>query len=174
MFGGESVVIFSRVEFDCPMIEEISSRFRAVGDFYSVFFGTSGISSIGDGPAAFLAEVLQSDELAKAVPKLLPLNLSAGKDCAAMNRYEFEGSLVGVLLQGTCTDRVVCDEREASEVARAMMKEAVLRPNGHIQVFRMNDPSWSALTNQATLWWAYFVFESSRHVCWFVCFADPY
>jgi hypothetical protein len=68
----------------------------------------------------------------------------------------------------------VSDEREAFEAARAILKETVLRPNGTIQANRMDDPAWSALTDRATLWWAYFVFESSRRVCWFVCFADPY
>jgi hypothetical protein len=167
-------MMFKCVEFDCPIVNEIGNRFGDVGDFFSVFFSTTATAPAGDGPAVLLSEILQSDELVRAVPKLLPLNQSAGKDSAAMNRYEFEGSLVGALLQGTCTDRVVCDEREAFEVARAVMREAVLRPNGDIQAFRMNDPSWSALTNQATLWWAYFVFESSRRVCWFVCFADHY
>ena len=71
-------------------------------------------------------------------------------------------------------DRIVCDEREAFATARDIMMETVVRPNGHLQVLRMNDPSWSALTNHATLWWAYFAFESSQRVCWFVCFADPY
>jgi hypothetical protein len=165
-------MMFSRVEYECPIIEDIGNRFRAVADFYSVFFNTVGMT--GAGREDVLAALLQSDELAKAVPKLLPLDLSAAKDCTALNRYEFEGSLVGALLQGTCTDQVVCDEREAFETARAILREVVLRPNGHILAFRMDDPKWSALTNQATLSWAYFVFESSRSMCWFLCFADPY
>lgn len=167
-------MMFQRVQFDCPVVEEIGRRFRSEGGFHSVFFNRIGTAPASDGPAAELAELLQSDELVKAVPELAPLNPSAGKDWAALNRYELEGSLVGALVQGTCTDRVVCDEREAFEAARAIMREAVLRPNGDVLAVRMNDPAWSALTNQATLWWSYFVFESSRRVCWFVCFADPY
>ncbi|CAN5455953.1 hypothetical protein BH11PLA2_BH11PLA2_32030 [soil metagenome] len=168
------MMIFSHVENDCPTVDEIGERFRAVADFYSVF-----ISAIGNAPATgsfadMLPELLESEELAKAVPKLLPINPSAARNCTELNRYEFEGSLVGALLQGTCTDRVVSDEREAYEATRAILLEALLRPNGNITAFRMDDPKWSALTNQATLWWAYFVFESSRRVWWFVCFADPY
>ena len=72
-------MIFSRVECDCPITNEIGSRFRSVGDFYSVFFNAIGIKTTGDD---VLAELLQSDELANAVPKLLPLNLSAGRDYA--------------------------------------------------------------------------------------------
>lgn len=164
-------MIFSCAKIDCPTTEVIGNRFRAVGDFLSVFFNVIGTATTGSD---MVEELLQSDEFAKAVPKLLPLNLEAAKDCTALNRYEFEGSLVGALLTGTCTDQVVCDEREAFEVARAIMRETVLRPNGTIQVFRMDDPAWSDLTNRATLWWSYFVFESSRRLCWFACFADPY
>jgi hypothetical protein len=167
-------MMFSRIELDCPMTEEIGGRFRVVGEFYSVFFNTIGIGPASGGSTDVLVELLQSDEFAKAVPALLPLNLSAGKNHAVLNQYEFEGSLVSALLQGTCTDPVVCDEREAFEAARALMKETVLRPKGHVQAYRIDDPAWSALTNQATLSWAYFVFELSRRVCWFVCFADPY
>jgi hypothetical protein len=182
-FGGECVMMFSRIETDrfheilgndCPTVEEIGGRFRAVAGFYSIFFELIGNFPAGGRTADVLAELLRSEELAKAVPQLLPFNPSAARDCTELNRYEFEGSLVGALLQGTCTDQVVSGEREAYEAARATMREAVLRPNGGVGAFRMDDPRWSALTNQATLWWAYFVFESSRSVCWFVCFADPY
>jgi hypothetical protein len=173
-FAGDNDMMFSRVEYDCPTLKEIGSRFRAVAEFYSVFFNPIGNPTAGGGLADVLAQLLQSEELAKAFPKLLPVNPSAAGDWAELNRHEFEGSLVGALLQGTCTDRVVSDEREACESARAIIREAVLRPNGHIQAFRMDDPTWSALTNQATLWWTYFVFESSQPVWWFLCFADPY
>jgi hypothetical protein len=167
-------MMFSRIEQDYPSLEVISKRLLAVADFHSVFFNTIGIPSPGAGRENVLAELLHSTELAKAVPTLLPLDLAAAKNCAILNRYEFEGSLVGVLLQGTCTDQVVCDEREAFETATAIMREVVLRPNGHMVAFRMDDPKWSALTNQATLSWSYFVFESSRDMCWFLCFADSY
>ena len=167
-------MMFTRVGCDCPITEDMGNRFRAVADFYSVFFNTLGTTTASVGREDVLEELLKSEELAKAVPKLLPLDLTAAKDRTVLNRYEFEGSLVGALVQGTCTDRVVCDEREAFETARAILREAVLRPNGQILAFRMDDSKWSALTNQATLSWAYFVFESSRSVCWFLCFADPY
>src|SRR5436190_7343193 len=125
-------MMFSCLENDCPTIDEIGQRFRAVADFYSVFFNAIGNVPAGGSLADVLAELLQSEELAKAVPKLLPINPSAANHCAELNRYEFEGSLVGALLQGTCTDRVVSDEREAYEATRAILREAVLRPNGNI------------------------------------------
>lgn len=74
-------MMFSRLEHDCPTIEEIGARFRAVADFYSVFFDAIGNGRAGAGPNDVLAKLLQSEEITKAVPKLLPLNLSAASDC---------------------------------------------------------------------------------------------
>jgi hypothetical protein len=166
-------MLFSRAEMDCPFTELIGDRFRSVGDFHSEFFHLIGSMSPDAGTGDVLGALLRSEEFAKAVPTLVPLDLSAAKDFAVLNRYELEGSLVGALLQGTCTERVVSDDQEAIETARAILRETVLRKDGWIGAYRMNDPSWSALTNAATLSWAYFVL-SSQNICWFVCFADPY
>ena len=94
-------MIFSRAEFDCPMTEHIGNRLRAVGDFVSVFFNLIGTPAAGANSAELLAELLRSDEFATAVPKLLPLNPEAAKHSTALNRYEFEGSLVAALLIST-------------------------------------------------------------------------
>jgi hypothetical protein len=161
--------MLNRIEIECRTLEEISRRFRNVGEFYSVFF-RSTVSDLGAG----FQEVLSSDLLHEAVPRLLPLNESAARKVSVLNKYEFEGSLIGALLQGTCTDRVVADEREAFEAAREIIKCVLLRPDGVMSAFRMDDPSWSALTNAATLSWAYFVHETSQQLWWFVCFADFY
>jgi hypothetical protein len=80
------------------MTEHIGNRLRAVGDFVSVFFNLIGTPAAGANSAELLAELLRSDEFATAVPKLLPLNPEAAKRSTALNRYEFEGSLVAALL----------------------------------------------------------------------------
>jgi hypothetical protein len=92
--------------------------------------------------------VLQSNFLGVTVPQLVPLNLSAAMKFASLDRYEFEGSLISALLQGTCTERVVGDERAAREATQAIL-ECMLRPDGGLWAFRMDDPAWSALTNLA-------------------------
>lgn len=120
-----------------------------------------------------LLHVLKSDILGQAVPQLNPLNLQAAMKFASLNRYEFEGSLVAALLQGTCTERIVSGEPEAREVVRAILA-SFLGPGGSLRAFRMDDASWSALTDGATLDWAYFVCAWSRKLWWFVCFADYY
>lgn len=166
--------MFNRVEIACPALEEIGRRLLAVGEFHSVFFRSAEPVKFGNGFETVLSEMLQANPIGDAVPKLIPLNHSASNDFAVLNKYEFEGSLIGSLLQGTCTDRIVSDEREAYEVVRAILKCAMIKPNGNLCAFRMDNPSWSALTNGATLSWAYFVYESSQQLWWFVCFADYY
>jgi len=53
-------MMFSRVEYDCSFIEDIGNRFRAVADFYSVFFNAVGTTAAGAGCEDMLAELLQS------------------------------------------------------------------------------------------------------------------
>ena len=166
--------MFNRIEIPCPALEEIGRRFRAVAEFYSVLFRPATPKHFGHDFQAGFLEMLKENRLEQAVPKLLPLSYSAASKFAVLNKYEFEGSLISAFLQGTCTDRVVADEREAYEVVRTIMKSLLLRPNGSILAIRMDDPSWSALSNAATLSWAYFVYESSQQIWWFVCFADYY
>ncbi len=170
--------MFERVEIDCPALTEIGERLLATGEFHSVFFHPSDAApSYPDfrrGVQAVLSEVLQSSFLSDVVPGLFPLNFTAATRFATLNRYELEGSLVSRLLQGTCTESVVSDEREARAVVRAILEKALLQPNGSLSGFRLDDSSWSALSDRATLSWSYLVYESSRKVWWFVCFADFY
>jgi hypothetical protein len=166
--------MFNRAEIACPILDDIGRRFLRVGEFYSVFFRPANATNFGQGHQALLLEMLRANYLTEAVPKLDPLNYSAATKFSVLNRYEFEGSLINVLLDGTCTEKIVVDEREAYEAARAILKGTVLKPNGARCAFRMDDPSWSALTNGATLSWAYFAYESSQQLWWFVCFADYY
>ena len=174
LFDESLKMIITQVEHDCPIPDEIVRRFQAVGEFCSVFFSATSTRAGGQDPSEVLASLLQQNELGEAVPKLLPFNLSAARHFAALNKYEFEGSLVGVLLDGTCTDRVVSDQAARRSRSPTPSLKAVTRPNGILVAYRMDDPSWSALTNSATLSWAYFVYETSRQLWWFVCFADPY
>jgi len=166
--------VFNRIEIDCPPLNEIGRRYLNVAEFYSVFFRPAIPANFSSGSEAAIRDMLEANPLTEAVPRLVPINLSAACKFAVLNKYEFEGSLISALLQGTCTDRIVADEREAYEAVRAILKSAILRPNGTMSAFRMDDPKWSALTNGATLSWAYFAYESSQQIWWFICFADYY
>jgi len=170
--------MFHLTEIDCAALVKIGDRFLDVGEFHSVFFRPEVFSAtypeFGRGVQAVLSDVLRSSFLGAVVPQLVPLDFKAAMKFAVLNRYEFEGSLIGALLQGTCTASVVDDERDAREKVRIILDGALLKPDGALFAFRMDDPSWSALTSGATFSWAYFVYEASQKLWWFVCFADYY
>jgi hypothetical protein len=169
--------MFQRTEIDCPTLAEIGDRFRIAGEFASVFFRpaapTASYPDFGRGFQAVLEDVLRSDFLREAVPGLVPIKVAAAMTFARLRRFEFEGSLVDVLLQGTCTEGVVGSEQEARESVRTILGR-VLCPSGTVWAYRLDDPSWSALTDGATLAWSYFAYECSRKLWWFLSFADFY
>jgi hypothetical protein len=88
-------------------LAEVADRFLLAGELYSVFFKpnvpTGTYPDFGRGFQAVLADVLQSNSLGVTVPRLVPLNFKAAMKFATLDRYEFEGSLISALLQGTCT-----------------------------------------------------------------------
>ena len=169
--------MFERVEVDYPKLTEVGNRFLGTGEFLSMFFRpkapTATYPNFDRGFQAVLADVVQSDFIGEAFPQLVPLNVPAAMKFARLDRYEFEGSLVSVLLEGTCTERVVSGEGEAREVVQSIFRSA-FRPDGGLWAWRLDDWSWSTLTKGATVAWAYFVYESSQRIWWFVCFADHY
>lgn len=171
--------MFQRTEIDCPALAAVADRFRSAGEFVSVFFrvavpvSPSYPNFFERSFSAVLNEVLQSSVLVGAAPELAPLNLKAAKAFTLLNRYEFEGSLIGVLLQGTCTETVVADEHAARAAARAMV-QSVAGAEGALRAYRMDNPSWSALLDGATLAWSYVVYDVSQKRWWVMCFADFY
>lgn len=107
------------------------------------------------------------------MPELLPLNIDH-LAYARLDQFEFEGSLVGMLLRGTCTEKVAVDESDARELARAILVGTLLRKGGTLIAFRMDDPKWSAFTDHATLSSAYFIYGAQFKTWWFLGFADSY
>jgi hypothetical protein len=119
-------------------------------------------------------EVLSSDFLPASIPQLFPLDLDSARKFSLLERFEFEGSMIRLLLQGTCTEQVVAIESEARETVCALLPETILRSDGLLGAFRMDDQNWSELTRSATISSTYFVYAPFDKTWWFVGFADDY
>ena len=128
----------------------------------------------GRGYDVVLMEVLESDFLRIAVPQMFPINLKSARKFSLLDRFEFEGSLIRMLLEGTCNETVVASETEAREIAAALLAETVLRLSGYLIAFRMDDSNWSNLTRKATKSSTYFVFIPTDNTWWFLGFDDDY
>ena len=119
-------------------------------------------------------DVLESDFLRASMPELFPIQLDSARNFALLERFEFEGSLIHLLLQGTCTEKIVSNETEARATAQDVLRETMPRSDGGLWAFRMNDQKWSAATRDATLWAACFVYAPHDKTWWFMGFADNY
>ena len=164
--------MFQHVGITSPTLDEIAARFRTVAEFDSIFFRPIApphlYPDFSRGCEAVLLEVLESDFLRTNVPQLFPLDLEGARDFSLLGPFEFEGSLIQMLLDGTCTEKVVASETEAREITAALLTESVLQPNGHLMAFRMNDRNWSHLTRTATMSSTYFVYVPINKTWWFV------
>jgi hypothetical protein len=102
------------------------------------------------------------------------LNLDSARKFTHLDRFEFEGSLISLLLQGTCTEKIVATESESREMVRALLAETILRPDGIIMAYRMDEEDWSERTRRATISATYFVYAPHDKTWWFMGFADDY
>src|SRR5437899_6354018 len=173
--------MFQSIEIDSPTLNKVASRFRTVADFHSIFFRPakpwplySDYPNFSRGDAVVLMEVLNSDFLRACIPQLFPLDLDSARKFSILERFEFEGSLIHLLLQGTCTERVVASESEARETACALLAETILRSDDSLCAYRMDDWNWSELTRSATTCGTFFVYAPYHKTWWFMGFADHY
>jgi len=158
--------MFQSVEIVSPTLNKVATRFQTgAADFHSIFFRAakpwpfySDYPNFSRGDAVVLMEVLNSDFLRASIPQLFPLDQDKARKYSVLNRLEFEGSLIHLLLQGTCTERVVASESEARETVLALLAETILRSDDSLCAFRMDDKNWSELTRGATISGTYFVY----------------
>ncbi|MYN17394.1 hypothetical protein GTP81_11580 [Rugamonas sp. FT107W] len=90
---------------------------------------------------------------------------------STLNRWEFEGSLVGILLQGGCF-RNSTSEDEARKLAGDVLSAVFPKPFDDLLVFRLDDPSWSEFTDAATVSHSYFAWQGARGLWWVLSVAD--
>jgi hypothetical protein len=170
--------MFQSVEIASPTLSKVASRYLSVAQFHSIFFKPISpppfYPDFSRGDVAVLMDVLGSDFLRAAMPELFPLDLDRARKFCLLERFEFEGSLIHMLLRGTCTEKVVGTESEAREIAGSLLSETILRPDGLLRAFRMEDVSWSEWTRKATTSSTYFVYAPFDKTWWFVGFADDY
>lgn len=173
--------MFHAVDVQSTTIDKWRDGFGSVAVFFSIFFQPNtpaGFhSNFGRGSKAVLAEIVDSDFFQDNLSELCPLNREATLEFVALDRYEFEGSLISMLLHGTCTEAVVVDAAEARlQVAQAISHLCKTLNCGKedLCAFRLGNPEWSKLISSATLWASYFVFFPNTKTWWFLGFADFY
>ncbi|MEL7551380.1 hypothetical protein ACIPIX_04165 [Pseudomonas protegens] len=92
---------------------------------------------------------------------------------SVLNRYEFEGSLLAVVLRGGChhSTRGLSLANARKLVYEAL--EAVFPgPFSELVVYRLDSLDWCELTRSSTLSSAYVACQGARNLWWVLCVAD--
>ncbi|MEN5094931.1 hypothetical protein ABE458_30035 [Pseudomonas protegens] len=90
-----------------------------------------------------------------------------------LNRYEFEGSLLAVVLRGGCHSSTRgCSVAYAREVVFEALDAVFPAPFSELVVYRFDSSDWCELTRDSTISSAYVVCQGARNLWWVLCVAD--
>lgn len=90
---------------------------------------------------------------------------------ATLNRFEFEGSLISILLEGGCHRKSI-PEHDARVIVHEALAVIFPKPFDNVLAFRPDDPSWSEFSREATISHSYVVWQGARGLWWILCIAD--
>lgn len=152
----------------------IKSRYERTSEFYfSLYCYKKPLDFKVPDPDYYLLNcLLNSDEFKEEFHYLFPIDEIELKNAIKLNRYEFEGSLIDMLLTGTCTDKIVADENEARILVDKMLSE--LKIDKDICVFKFYGWPWSLENGIATISYFYIVFQSLHRYWMIIGVADFY
>ncbi|WP_265533331.1 hypothetical protein [Pseudomonas saponiphila] len=141
---GEVVSCFFKPD---PAIKVLGERQR-LAEFLERFSGLASSTAIG-----------------QVEPEFGPFSM--------LNRYEFEGSLLAVVLRGGCHGSAAGLPLVKARALVAEALEAVFpAPFSELVVYRFDSPDWSELTRDSTISSAYVACQGARNLWWVLCVAD--
>lgn len=96
------------------------------------------------------------------------------KNFAMLNRLEFEGSLVSVILEGGCHGMTSDVTRENASHIVTKGLDTIIAPQypDQISAFRIDDSDWCTSAQEATVTHAYIVSSGLRNLWWILCIMD--
>lgn len=156
-------------------IDVLKQKYTDTSQFYfSLFRHTKPMDfALHTEKTDLLKYLLSSEEFIEEYADFLPVNEDVLDQATVLNRYELEGSLISMFLQGTCTERIVADEIEARELAQALLSDLRVELDQWV-VFKLGNPGWSKFTMEATLSCFYIVFYATRRYWFILGFDDVY
>ena len=157
---------------DKPELQELLERLGKCGDVFSVFMKPKpSIAPDFNHPHHPIKALVELEEFKELCQKLGRVNKHIN-DYSKLNRLEFEGSLVSVLLQGGCGLEPDMSKELASHIVSDGVSAVFPEPFSSITVFRIDDHSWCSLMDEATISSMYIAWESCRGLWWVLCIAD--
>ncbi|MCM3172989.1 hypothetical protein [Paenibacillus sp. MER 99-2] len=163
------------MEISYHTIDVLKRRYTGTSQFYfSLFRHTKPMDFALHTEKTYLLKcLLSSEEFMEEYADFFPINEDVLDQAMVLNRYELEGSLISMFLQGTCTEPIVTDEIEARKLSQALLSDLRVELDQWV-VFKLGNPGWSKASMEATLSCFYIVFYAA-HRCWFILgFEDVY
>jgi len=159
---------------DKPEVQALLDVLEQRGQVVSVFLKPkpSAIPDFSRERGHPLAELVAHPSFHQACADLGAVSEDLGH-YSTLNRLEFEGSLISVVIAGGC-HRVTSGV--SPEVARSLVGNALTaafpEPFADLHVFRLDEERWCQLTSNATISSSYFAWQSARGLWWVLCVAD--
>lgn len=153
---------------DKQPLAELLAVLAQCGEVVSCFFKPDpAIKVLGERQrlAEFLARfsgLASSTAIGEVEPEFGPFSM--------LNRYEFEGSLLAVVLRGGChSSSRGWSVANAREVVFEALDAVFPAPFSELVVYRFDSPDWSELTRESTISSAYVACQGGRGICGGCC-----
>jgi hypothetical protein len=92
---------------------------------------------------------------------------------SVLNRFEFEGSLVSIVLDGGCHRATAgLTVEDARRIVAQALDATFPAPFSDLLAYRFDSLDWCELTRTSTLSSAYVVWQSPRNLWWVLCVSD--
>ncbi|MTW14283.1 hypothetical protein GM658_27070 [Pseudoduganella eburnea] len=161
-----------KFDIEKPEIVRFLGALERCGEVVSNFmkFSPTVIPSQEFASPAPLLDLLRHPEFVECASELGEIDFKSIQ-YSTLNRLEFEGSLVSVLVEGGCFRNSI-PEDEARRLAGDALDAAFPKPFDDLLVFRLDDPSWCQFTDIAMVSHSYFVWQGARGLWWLLSVAD--
>lgn len=157
---------------DKPALRALLHVLGECGQVTSVFLKPQPPVKPSVRDEALLADFVACEAFQLATVELGKVAPNVGR-YSLLNKFEFEGSLISVVLQGGC-HRAKSNLTEGA--VRSLVGNAIASvfpaPFDGLHVFRMDDEKWCELTAGATVSSSYIAWQSARSLWWVLCVAD--
>lgn len=156
-------------------ISLLKSRYEGTSCFYFSIFRYLGPLYFSEfqKDTELIVCLLHSDEFMQKYPEFFPISDEYIHHAICLNRYEFEGSLINMLIQGTCTDSIVSNEDEARLLVSKLLTELRL-DNTDTIAFKINYCEWTVAAKDATALCLYVVYQTLHRYWMIMGFIDYY
>jgi hypothetical protein len=155
-----------------PALQALLEVLSQCGQVVSVFLNPQPPVRPKPLDAHPLSELFACGAFQTATHKLGQVSATLGR-YSTLNRLEFEGSLVSVVLAGGChCSTSGISQHEARSLVAGALAAVFPEPFDDLLVFRLDNEAWCPLAAESTVSSSFVAWQSPRNLWWVLCVAD--